>query len=113
MSLNRDTMASLPTSASSQHTNDDTILQIQLLTDSVCSHIQQLFIRQSQFKPTSAQLLGMGALISPTLPGTCAESDAVYDAVMLARQHLEDSIQQMHDLLDSKKVPPKRKRLGY
>lgn len=116
-------MSSQPASASavpdsgmmsSQHTDSaalqETLLQLQLLTDSVSSSIQQLFDRiPANSKPTPAPLSTF--FISPALrfPGTCVKADTVRDAVLIVRQHLEDTIQKIHESIDSKKTAKRRK----
>lgn len=118
-------MSSQPTSASavldsgmlsSQHPDSaalqETLLQLQLLTDSVSTNIQQLFDRiTANSKPTPAPIPTF--FISPALrhPGACVvQADAVRDAVAIARQHLDDTIQKCHDKIDSKNLLAKRRK---
>ena len=90
----------------------DTLLQLQLLTDSVSANIQQLFDRMAaNSKTTSAPPPTF--LISPALrhPGACViQADAVRDAVAIARQHLDDTIQKCHYEIDSNILRAKRRK---
>jgi len=120
--LHCDTMSSQPASASavlmlsSQHPDSaalqDTLLQLQLLTDSVSTNIQHLFDRvTANSKPTAAPPPTF--FISPALrhPGAFViQADTVRDAVAIARQHLDDTIQKCHDEIDTKILHAKRRK---